>query len=49
MSEVAPRSPRSRSASLPRQAAEGVGIVTLLALGGAGLGYAIALVVSWVF
>lgn len=49
MSDVAPRPPRRRSASLPRQAAEGVGIVTAVALGGAGLGYVIALAVSWVF
>lgn len=49
MRETPPRSPRSRSASLPRQATEGVGIVTLLALAGAGVGYVIALAVSWIF
>lgn len=49
MSDVTPRSPRRRNASLPRQAAEGIGIVTALSLGAAGLGYLAALVVSWLF
>lgn len=49
MSDAAPRSPRRRNASLVRQAAEGIGIVTALSLAGAGLGYLAALVVSWIF
>lgn len=49
MSDLPPRSPRRRGASLPRQAAEGVGIVTALSLGAAALGFVLALVVSWIF
>lgn len=49
MSELPSRSPRRRNVSLPRQAAEGVGLVVLLALGVAAVGFAVALVVSWVF
>lgn len=49
MSDAAPRSPRRRDTSLPRQAAEGIGIVTVLAISGAVMGFLVALVVSWVF
>lgn len=49
MSDIPARPARRRAASLPRQAAEGVGIVTALSLTGAGLGYLIALLVSWAF
>ena len=49
MSDAAPRSPRRRNVSLARQAVEGIGIVTVLSLLGAGLGYLAALVVSWIF
>lgn len=50
MSDVGPpRADRRRTASLPRQAAEGIGIVTLLAVGGVAFGLVVSVVVSWIF
>lgn len=49
MSGLPPRPPSRRIASVPRQALEGVGIVTAMALLVAGTGYLVAVVVSWIF